>query len=182
MKKAKVIGLQPLPAKPGMIEVKGDELLEAFMFAADRNRDWLLLRAKRELARAKQEAKCAKGIRLSDSELRGISWFAHLPDCDHGKVLKAVFNEADFCASSFWRVWVREPMLVLKLTERIRQNPPEKDLEKFLQNNQKFTVLGPDSIDEARRKRAQQKRIDRASKSLKPSDAVATFVKSITRE
>src|SRR5207249_5836275 len=62
---------RPQPVKPGMRTLKGGDVTEAFMLAADpaaRSKDRLLLIAKRM-------AGYAKSLHLPDSELRGVSWF-----------------------------------------------------------------------------------------------------------
>jgi hypothetical protein len=65
---------RPHPTKDGMLTLKGDDLTEALILASDpkaRSKDRLLLSAKRV-------AKYAKATELSDSQLRGVSWFSHL--------------------------------------------------------------------------------------------------------
>jgi hypothetical protein len=154
--------LQPKPTKPGMIEVKGGDVIEALR---DPKKDILLLRAKRQAA-------YAKATHLSDSELRGVSWFAHLPAYGRSNVFKAVFDERNFNVSSFWSAWVRDPAAVLRLVTKIRESSPQQDVEEFLLNNKTITIN--DSY-------SKEARVKRARKQLKPTKAVAKFADAISK-
>src|SRR5215471_14799867 len=67
--------LIPQDVKPGMNTVSSQEMMEAVLLG-NRGEDWkrdvMLLRAKRAVAQA-------DAGHLSNGELRGVSWFAHLP-------------------------------------------------------------------------------------------------------
>jgi len=107
--------LRPQPNSPGMLEIKGGDVIEVILLAADpeaRSKDPLLVAAK-------VVAGYAKAGHFSDSHLRGVSWFAHLPEVS-ANWHRQVFDFRNFYASSFWAAWKRDPATVLRLTQLIR--------------------------------------------------------------
>src|SRR5436309_3063194 len=170
LEKKRRLHLVPQVPHPGMLVVRGDEVIEALFLAKDPDRqrkDILLLRAK-------WGAGYAKATHFTNSELRAVSWFAHLPEVS-GDIEQIVFDEGNFLASGFWRIWKREPTAVLRLAGMIR-NPPNvkghKDVEDVLTNPQKYSSSG-----DASRKKATQ----RALQHLKPPERIAKFAVRLRR-
>ncbi len=165
--------LQLVPQEPNeeMLTVRGDEVIEALFLAKDpdpRRKDILLLRAK-------WAAGYAKATHFTNSELRAVSWFAHLPEVS-GDLEQIVFDERNFLASSFWRIWKREPTKVLTLARMIRNRRTAKghrDVEEVLTNPQKYSGSG-----DAVRKKATQ----RARRHLKPPEHIAKFAARLRGE
>lgn len=153
--------LQSAPATGG-VRVNGDELLEAMVLAADtsaRSKDHLLLVAK-------CLAGYAKAKKFSDTELRGISWFAHLPELPTIPS-DLVFDEADFRASGFWAAWGRDPDAVLRLTKLIR--------DRLKESKGKSCSITSHLTAYSDTKAAAWKRRQRALRILKPPKNVEEF-------
>ena len=158
--------LHLVPQEPpmGMLTIHGGDVIETLLLAKDPDAlltDLLLLRAK-------QAAKQAKANHLSISELRGISWFAHLPEF-RGDITKVLYNEGNFLASSFWSIWKREPDTVLRLATKIRNQLKAgkyADVEDVITQPDLYSASG-----HAARKKA----VQRARKHLKPPPHLAEF-------
>lgn len=142
-----------------------------------RNRDWLLLVARR----------CAGGqksldlARLKNSELRAVAWFAHLPgetgQADPEKrsaLLKETYDKTNQFTEIFLDVFLREPDVAASLLSRLREYQKQKDqaVEDYLNHANK-----PLPINDS----AAKKRIERARKMTCPPEeirrAVARFAK-----
>lgn len=162
--------LVPQDPPQGMLAVRGSDVIETLLLARDPealSTDLLLLRAK-------HAAKQAKASHLSISELRGISWFAHLPEL-RGNITKALFNEGNFLASSFWAIWKRDPDTVLRLATKIRSQlkaGKHADIEDVITQPDLYSASG----DAARKKAVQ-----RARKHLKPPPHLAEFATRLRR-
>lgn len=155
-----------VPREPGrnMMKIRGGDVIETLMLAKDPNalsKDILLLRAK-------HAAKQAKAGHLSISELRGVSWFAHVPELS-GDLTKALFNEANFYAGSFWAVWQRDPETVLRLAAKIRSQLKAEKLGDVID------VIMQPSLYSASGHAARKKAVQRARKHLKPPPHIAKF-------
>lgn len=162
-------GLLPQPVKGLTVEVKGGDLIEA-MYLDSRKRDIFLLRAKRI-------AKQVKADHLSDSELRGVSWFAHVPELGCKNIAQGVLNERNFYAGSFLAAWCRDPETVLRLLKRIRDHFKIQNGEHVFQIHEQAIMKRQklNSVDSA-----QKKALSRAKgKHLKPPANVAEFAARI---
>ncbi|MGD0746061.1 MAG: hypothetical protein ABSA45_12985 [Verrucomicrobiota bacterium] len=178
LEKKRQLHLVPQEPKPGMIVVRGDELIEAMMLVADpkkRSEDILLLRGKRA-------ASSLKIANLSDSEIRGASWFAHVPEFP-GDISQAIFNEGNFYASSFWTAWRRNPETVLRLVKKIRESWPltkvvDLGREKVEAVIKKTAKLNYQADDYEKMKVA----VKRDRRKLNPPDNVQKFTKRLSQE
>ncbi len=77
---------------------------------------------------AARSAKRARATNLNKGELRAVAWFAII-SCDGEsreaevqQLLKAIFNPGNQFASTFFRLWLRDPETVLRLIQEIRRN------------------------------------------------------------
>ena len=166
--------------------VAGDELIEAITLAGNpdaRSRDILLLRAKR----AKTKLPSLRDTKLSDSELRGVSWFAHVPEF-RGDLTQAIYNEGNFLASSFWAIWKREPATVWKLVEKIRESWPldktddlsRKKVEAVVAKQAKLNYKTK-TENAAKKFEAEKRAVSRDRKQLKPSENVTKFAARLSQ-
>ena len=171
LEKKRRLHLVPQDPNQEMLTVRGDEVMEALFLAKGtdpRRTDILLLRAK-------WVASYAKATHFTNSQLRAVSWFAHLPEVS-GDMEQIVFDERNFLASSFWRIWKLEPTTVLRLARMIRNHRTvkgHKDVEEVLTNPQKYSSSG-----DAARKKATQ----RARQHLKPPEHIAKFAARLCGE
>ena len=164
--------LVPQEPPPGMLTVRGGDVIETLQLAKNPkalSKDLLLLRAK-------HAAKQAKADHLSISALRGVSWFAHVPEFRDDDITKAIFNEGNFLASSFWAIWKREPDTVLRLAAKIRNQLKAgkyADVEDVITQPNLYSASG-----HAARKKA----VQRARKHLKPPVHVAEFAARLRQQ
>jgi hypothetical protein len=165
--------LHLVPQEPpqGMLRVHGGDVIETMLLAKNPealSTDLLLLRAK-------HAAKRAKANHLSISDLRGISWFAHVPEF-RDDITQAIFNEGNFLAGSFWAIWKREPDTVLRLAARIRDELKTRkyaDVEDVITQPNLYSASG-----HAARKKA----VQRARKHLKPPAHIAKFAAQLRQQ
>jgi hypothetical protein len=171
LEKKRRLHLMPQESNREMLTVRGADVIESLLLArnpAALSKDLLLLRAK-------HAAKQAKADHLPISELRGVSWFAYVPEFS-GDITKALFDEGNFYASSFWAVWKREPETVLKLVAKIRnqlKTEKHKDVEDVITQPNLYSASG-----HAARKKA----VQRARERLKPPPHVAEFAARLRQQ
>lgn len=155
----------PQEPKPATLTLHGKSVNEAMMLIADPNawqKDVLLLRAKRAVKFAG-----ASTANFSNSELRSISWFAHLPELSGSHLSQSKLelmkeNEEHL----FWEAYKRQPEMALTLVKQIRESGIQKDVENVLLNPKKFSSSKSGSLKKA---------TQRARKQIRPEETVRKF-------
>lgn len=158
----------PLEPKSATLTLHGKSLNEAMMLVADPKawqKDILLLRAKRAVKFAK-----AATANFSDSELRAISWFAHLPELSGSHLsklqLELMQENEEYL---FLQAYKRQPEKALKLVGQIRNHKSkqnENDVEDVLLYPQKFSSSSHGALKKA---------TQRARKHIMPEESIRKF-------